>query len=118
MHHRIAGQLGAALLVAAAVAGTANAQDSGLAGLHDQRREGNKVCMSEHEHYGSSSGHPTRKAAEAAAGIDWQGFTAWEYGPDWGRFALAAGKRMACSQSASGWGCEVNARPCRPGGRR
>ena len=47
----------ALLLAAIAVASfaiPASAQDSGLAAMHTMRREGGKLCMSDHWHYGSS----------------------------------------------------------------
>ena len=49
----------ALLLAATAVASSAipaGAQDTGLAGMHSLRREGGKLCMSDHWHYGSSGG--------------------------------------------------------------
>jgi hypothetical protein len=89
-------------------------EEGGLAGLHAQAREGRHVCMTEHSHHGSSAGHPSKKVAEEAAVRSWSGFTAFEYGAAWGDYAIAAGKDMQCSQSASGsWGCEVGARPCK-----
>lgn len=89
----------------------------GLDGLHEQRREGGRVCMIDHTHTGSSSGMRSRKQAEIAAMRDYAGFTAWEYGPRWGSFANAGSKRVACSNDSGGWGCSVEARPCRSGRR-
>lgn len=88
------------------------ADETGLVGLHTLKRSGNKICMADHFHSGSSSGRNSRKEAEAAAISDWQGFTAWEYGSIWGSFALAESKTISCSPS-SGWSCTVEARPCR-----
>jgi len=88
--------------------------ETGLANIHEQRREGNRICMSSHFHHGSSSGQKSRKEAEAQAIRDWAGFTAWEYGSIWGRYSLAASKNMTCSDSGSTWSCHVEARPCRP----
>ena len=112
MNARLAMLIGALALLPIAPP-AADADETGMVGLHSLRREGGKTCMSEHEHHGSSSGHASRRAAEAAAGYDWQGFTAWEYGTSWGSFAAAAGKKMSCSHGAGGWSCEVDARPCR-----
>ncbi len=98
---------------------SAMAQDSGLGldGLHEQRREGNRICMVSHFHHGSSANQPNRKAAEAAAIKDWSGFTAWEYGSAWGSFNNAGSKKVECSTNGPSHGCSVEARPCRPAGR-
>lgn len=97
-----------------ALAGPVRADDTGLAqSLHDIGRVGNKLCMLTHEHFGSSSGQPNRKAAEAAAWKSWSEFTAWEYGTDWASPRLAAGVRMSCSQSGGSFGCELYARGCK-----
>lgn len=101
-----------------AVVPFAAAQETGLDGLHEQRREGGRICMVSHFHYGSSGNFPTRKAAEAQAIKDWAGFTAWEYGDPWGRYRLAVSKKMECSKSGTSWSCKVEARPCKPAGRR
>lgn len=103
-------------LASATFSSALQAQDvgMGLDGLHEQRREGGRVCMIDHFHSGSSTGMKTRKQAEVAAMRDYAGFTAWEYGPRWGSFSSAGSKRVACA-NASGWGCSVEARPCRPG---
>jgi hypothetical protein len=89
-------------------------QDGAMASLHAQRREGGKICMADHFHNGSSSGQPSRKAAEIAAIRDWAGFTAWEYGTHWGNYGIAGSKRINCTQSGSSWGCDLEARPCKP----
>ncbi len=102
--------------VATAVLGmlsTASASAQGMADIHTHVRVGNKICMADHYHYGSSSGHVSRKAAEAAAIQTYESFTAWEYGANWGRFALAESKSISC-QNAGGWGCTLEGRPCRP----
>lgn len=90
------------------------AHETGLAqALHSVRREGGKICLADHFHYGSSYGLPSKKAAEVAAINDWAGFTAFEYGTSWGHFRKAASKKVNCTQSASGWGCSLEARPCK-----
>ncbi len=106
------------IVCAAALGGVfmvSGASAQGLADIHTQVRVGNKICMADHYHAGSSSGHPTRKAAEAAAIASWAGFTAWEYGSNWGHFALAESKTIVC-QNVGGWGCTLDARPCRYAG--
>lgn len=97
-----------------ALASSALAQGMGLEGLHDHRREGNKVCMVDHFHDGSGSGK-TRKLAEADAARAWSEFTAWEYGGRWGSYGNAANKTMNCSNSGGTWSCQISARPCRAG---
>ncbi|HEX5599513.1 MAG TPA: hypothetical protein VFX46_02650 [Hyphomicrobiaceae bacterium] len=89
------------------------AQALGLDFLHAQARVGNKVCMTEHEHYGEGT-MPTKQAAQSVAIRSWSDFTAFEYGRIWGSYRLAEGKRMDCSQTANGWLCKTYARPCRP----
>jgi hypothetical protein len=101
-------------IVAAAAVWTGQASAQGLEFLHDQRVEGGRVCMTDHFHYGSSGGQSTRAAAEREAISSWSGFTAWEYGNHWGSWRIAASKRMSCSQLTGTWGCQVEARPCRP----
>lgn len=97
-------------------ANSALADDTGLAqALHDVRVEGGKLCMSGHFHYGSSSGMPNRKAAEADAIKSWANFTQFEYGSDWADYRLAAGRTMSCSPSGSNWSCSLEARPCKKG---
>jgi hypothetical protein len=104
--------LASAVVVSMAI--PAVAQDTGLAGMHSMRREGGRTCMSDHWHYGSSGGsHSTKAAAKRAAIASWQDFTDLDYGRAWARFSRAASKKMGCSNSASGWSCDAEARPCR-----
>lgn len=91
----------------------ASADDTGLAGIHDFKREKGKVCFSDHFHYGNSAGLATKKAAEVEAIKSWSSFTDLEYGSDWAKYSKAASKSMKCSQSSGGWGCELEARPCK-----
>jgi hypothetical protein len=112
--------LGLLSLSAFVGAPAASAQETGLDALHEQRREGNRICMVSHYHNGSSSSNmDSRKAAEASAIKDWVGFTTWEYGTPWGSYKLAASKKMDCSKSTtSTWSCKVEARACKPVPRR
>lgn len=89
------------------------ADDTGLASMHEWKRVGRLTCYAEHTHYGSSVGHRDKKSATAAAIKDWAEFTAWEYGTVWANFNKATAKKIACAQSPSGWGCDIEARPCR-----
>ncbi len=105
--------LAAAISIAAfAAPGLAAQEDVGLAGMHDLRREGNRLCMSDHWHYGASGAMPNRKAAQAQAIDSWSSFTAFEYGSEWANFAIAGGKSIECSDGSSGVTCNASARPC------
>ena len=86
---------------------------TGLAASHDLRREGNRLCFSEHTHYGSSVGQPNQKVAQIAAIRAWSDFVDLEYGGTWSSFARASCKDLKCSPSNGGWGCDLAARPCR-----
>lgn len=90
----------------------AAAHETGLAGIHEWRRERGLTCMSDHFHYGSGSG-PTKVAAERAAVADWRGFTVLEYGDAWGSYQRAGSKNMKCGQDGGSWKCSVEARPCK-----
>jgi hypothetical protein len=102
--------------VLAVVAGTAPtwAQETGLHTLHTIARSGSSVCMTDHEHYGESPASSTQGVAKKLALNKWVSFTAEEYGKIWGNYALAAGKREACTGTAPNIVCSVTARPCRP----
>jgi hypothetical protein len=105
-------------LVAAAAALTvggapSQADDTGLATIHALRREGGRLCMADHWHYGSSGAQNNQGTAQRAAIRSWQEFTDLEYGSDWARYGRAAGQRLKCSRSSAGWYCDAEARPCR-----
>lgn len=91
----------------------AMADDTGLAAMHDFSRAGGRTCFLDHYHFGSSVGQPNRKAAERAALGSWSSFVDLEYGSDWAKVSRAASKSISCDSGASGWGCSVEARPCR-----
>jgi hypothetical protein len=92
----------------------ARADDTGVAQLlHGMKREGKRLCLDGHFHSGESSGMPSKKAAEIEAIRSWAGFTAFEYGTDWAQWTKAASKSMGCTQGSSGWGCVIEARPCK-----
>lgn len=104
----------ATLIAVIAFAVPAMADDTGVAqALHAMGRVGNKLCLLDHSHAGTSSGHPTEKAARAAAVKSWAEFTAWEYGTDWANIRKANRARIRCSQSSGGWGCDLDAYPCK-----
>jgi hypothetical protein len=107
------GALGCALAVAALMGagGPLQAEETGVAGIHSWVKVGHKTCLADHFHSGNGSGK-TRSMAEKAAIQSWADFTAWEYGSSWGRYTLAASKKMSCDQGDS-WSCFVEARPCK-----
>jgi hypothetical protein len=89
------------------------ADDTGLANIHVLRREGGKLCMADHFHYGNSGVQRSRATAERAAIRSWQDFTDLEYGSSWARFYRAGSKRVSCRPGSGGWNCDVEGRPCR-----
>ncbi|WP_176427209.1 MULTISPECIES: hypothetical protein [Rhodomicrobium] len=103
-----------AIMLGAAI--PAKADETGLASIHEWKKEsGRRICMAEHFHDGAGSGK-TRKEAEAAAKASWASFTAFEYGSNWGRYDLAASKKLDCVQNANGWSCATTARACKRDG--
>jgi hypothetical protein len=107
--------LGSVLLVAAAI--SARADETGMAGIHEWRKEAGKTCLSDHFHDGVGTGI-SRKDAEAKAIASWQSFTIWEYGTTWGSYRLAGSRKMDCTQAGvKDWSCAVSARACKAGSR-
>lgn len=105
--------LSAAVFAASALPSIGDASAQGLIDLHAKVRTGNKICLVDHFHDGSSAGQASKKAAEIVAIRVWQDFTTWEYGSAWGSYRLAASQNANCTQSGGGWSCVVRARPCR-----
>ena len=99
-------------LVAATAIIPAFADQTGMAGIHDLRREGGRLCMSDHWHYGSGNG-PSKNAAIRDAVGSWSSFTAMEYGSDWASWGRSASRGQDCSRDSSGYSCSISARPCR-----
>jgi len=97
------------------LAAPAMADETGMAGIHEQRRERGKTCFVDHYHYGSSTGQPSKRAAIVMAVKSWAGFTDFEYGSNWAHWGRAASKKVKCSQAGIGgaWSCDISARPCR-----
>lgn len=103
----------ASVSLVAASAVPAAADDTGLGtALHTTVRVGGKLCFADHSHSGTGSG-ASRKVAEMQAINNWAGFTAWEYGTDWGKFGKAIKKSMSCSGSGASYNCNVEATPCK-----
>ena len=86
---------------------------TGLAAMHDMRREGGRLCFSDHFHYGSSNGHRDAKTAQAAAIRSWADFVVFEYDQSWANFGKSGSKEVKCAPGSSGWSCDVSSRPCR-----
>ncbi|KUO67475.1 MAG: hypothetical protein APF80_09475 [Alphaproteobacteria bacterium BRH_c36] len=107
----------AALTTTILVSVPVNADETGLASMHDWRVEGRKTCMANHFHHGSGTGRSKADARKAAINA-WQEFTAFEYGLDWAYFRNSASKSIAYSNTAEGWSANVEARPCNPKRRR
>jgi hypothetical protein len=91
----------------------ASADETGLASMHALRREGGRICMADHWHYGSSGSQRSRGGAQRAAIRSWADFTDLEYGSSWAHWGRAASKRLSCSRGGGSWNCDVEARPCR-----
>ena len=104
-----AGSIAAMIMVCT---GSASAQQSGLAGMHDQYVSKGRRCFSGHTHVGTGSPAGKKRQAIASAAQDWSSFTALEYGSSWASWRIATGKTISCEQSSRGWTCEVQARPC------
>jgi hypothetical protein len=102
------------LMLAAAPATTpaAWADDTGLASMHELRREHGRLCMADHWHSGSGEGR-SKAAARAAAIRSWADFTDFEYGSAWAHFSRAANPSTRFIKAANGWSADVDARPCR-----
>ena len=88
-------------------------RETGIAKIHTWTKVDGKTCMLDHFHDGSGNG-PTRAQAARAAIRSWAQFTAWEYGDPWGRYSIAASRKMTCSFGSGSWSCAVEGRPCRP----
>jgi hypothetical protein len=110
---RAIGVVGCALALGLLIgAGAAvQAEETGVAEIHSWVKAGHKTCLADHFHSGNGSGN-TRQQAEKQAIQSWADFTAWEYGSSWGRYTLAASKKMSCERGDS-WSCFVEARPCK-----
>lgn len=107
---------GALTLYSTAQITPVQADETGLATLHQWKHEkGRRLCMRDHFHDGNGTGK-TRKIAEDAAKRSWMEFTVFEYGRDWGSYKRSASKTMDCRQStvsAKSWTCSTSARPCK-----
>ncbi len=88
------------------------ADDTGMATSHTLRKEGGKLCMTDHAHTGSGTG-AAKEAAKAAAIRAWADFTNLEYGSDWARYGRAAGHVVRFTKEEKGWTATVDARPCK-----
>ena len=64
----IKGYIRGAVVAAGMFAISAPAVAQEVADLHDQRRERGVICFTDHFHYGSSAGQPTKRAAQTRRG--------------------------------------------------
>jgi hypothetical protein len=108
----IISRVAASIVLAGAAIMPAVADDTGFASMHDLRREGGRLCMIDHFHFGSGSGG-SKAAAQREAIISWSSFTDFEYGSDWARWSRAASKGITCTKGGGGIDCQVQARPCK-----
>lgn len=115
----MSGKVGLSLVLAATLAAAvgmpvAMADDTGVAtALHAVRREGGRICMTDHWHYGSGGVQAVKSRAQREAIRSWAEFTAFEYGTDWARWYRAASRKVNCARASGGWRCDVEARPCK-----
>lgn len=94
------------------VAGQAQADQSGMAGMHAQYVVKGRQCFTDHTHVGTGSPMRSKKRAVSSATQDWVSFTAFEYGSSWASWRASIGKVVKCEPSGGNWACEVQARPC------
>ena len=111
----IKGYIRAAVVAAGVFTIAAPAMAQEVADMHEQRRELGVICFTDHYHYGSSSGQPTKRAAQIAAIQSWAGFVDFEYGGSWTSWAKSGSKSIKCSREGlrGAWSCDVSSRPCR-----
>lgn len=88
------------------------ADETGMASMHEWRRERGKTCMAAHFHSGYGEGRSKKRAMNAAV-LSWREFTAAEYGTDWAYWRRASSKSARCNGSGAFWSCSIEARPCR-----
>jgi hypothetical protein len=105
---------GIALIALALVSGNALADETGLAGMHEMRKVGGKLCMTDHYHDGSGNG-ANQDIAMRQAISSWQAFTDLEYGSDWASYNNSVGKSASCGRSMGEVSCSISSRPCRGG---
>lgn len=102
----------AVFLFSALAAGSAFADDTGMAYSHDIVKSGGHSCFASHAHSGSGDG-ATKPAAMQAALKAWWEYTAGEYGSDWAHWGRSAGQKVTYTKAASGWTATVESRPCK-----
>ena len=91
----------------------AMANSTGLENIHTLKREGNKLCMVGHYHYGSGDSEKSRKIALKKALSKWAEFVYIEYGSDWSQWRLANSRGIKCYPENGGIHCRVHGRPCK-----
>lgn len=88
------------------------ADQTGMAGMHEWRKERGRWCFTNHYHSGSSGIKSSKRLAQRAALKSWWEYTAGEYGSDWANFRKSASQKKTCSRRGGGWECMVESRPC------
>jgi hypothetical protein len=96
-------------------AAPALAGSTGLESIHTLQREGGRLCMADHFHYGAGQSDRSREAAQKEAIRAWADFVQLEYGSDWSNFGRAGSRDVNCSTGSGTYSCSVSARPCRGG---
>ena len=102
----------AAIATVLIAATSAQAGQTGMASMHEQRVVGGRLCFTDHTHVGVGQKAPTKRKAIRNAARDWSSFTAFEYGSDWAHWRFARAKKVLCEKAGRGYKCEVQGRPC------
>lgn len=102
----------AAIATVFVAAGSAQAGQTGMASMHEQRVVSGRLCFTDHTHVGTGQWASSKREATAHAARDWSSFTAFEYGSDWGVWRVARDKTVKCNKSGAGYICEVHGKPC------
>jgi len=92
---------------------TTAATVTGLSALHTLTRTGNRLCMSDHYHFGDGESRKSKAQALKAAKRDWVSFVSAEYGSAWARYSLAGSKGGKCTKKNGLYVCSISARPCK-----
>jgi hypothetical protein len=92
----------------------AQADQTGMAGIHSWRTVGSKTCFIDHTHDGAGSG-PNQQVALREAVKSWESFTDLEYGSDWASYNNSVEKQVSCNPGMGSVTCRVESIPCKGG---